>query len=125
MNQEIFYRLYGGIIIIKKPCNIKLKHILIGQDNLFLITGGVEHIGAVATAYWDKEEMHISLKELPHHKEGELACECAELATKTLNCTCTVVMGIHIDNASDEDIDNIIRFVRKEMSAKLNELKNY
>ncbi len=111
-------------MIIKNLCNIKIKHISIGNDRLFLITGGSEHIGAVANAYWNKGEVHISLNELPHHKEGGLACECAELAAKTLNCTCTVVMGIHIDNASGEDIDNIINFVRKEMDAKLNKLKN-
>lgn len=62
---------------------------------------------------------------MPHHKEGELAFECAELAAKTLNCTCTVIIGIHIDNATSKDINNIINFVRQEMNNKLNELKSY
>lgn len=108
----------------KNPYNIELKYVPIGKDNFFLITGGTEHIGAIATAYWNEKQLHISLKELPHHKEGELAKECAELAAKALNSTCTIIMGIHIDNASKEDIDSIISFVRKEMRIKLNVLKN-
>ncbi len=104
------------------PYNIEIKYFPIGKDNFFLITGGTAHIGATATAYWDNKQLHISLKELPHHKEGELAKECAELAAKALNSTCSVIMGIHIDNASKEDIDNIISFVKKEMSNKLNVL---
>ncbi|MGD9677415.1 MAG: hypothetical protein AB7V16_03470 [Vulcanibacillus sp.] len=104
--------------------NIQIQHLAVGKDNFFLITGGVAHIGASATAYWNGEELITYLVELPHHKEGALAKELVELAAKSLNSSCTVVMGIHIDQASLDVINYIVNYVRVEMVTTINKIKN-
>lgn len=103
--------------------NIQIKAYPMGNDFAFLITGGVAHIGAVATAYWENDNIQVKVIELPHHKEGELAKECAILASRLLQCTISVSMGIHIDNATKEQITEIVDYVRLEMTNKINILK--
>jgi len=98
------------------PYNITFTKAQLGRDYLFTITGGESmsgaHIGAVAVAFWQGEEVLVKCSELPSHKEGELARETALLAAKQLKCTCTVVCGIHIDNATHEQIAEIVEYVR-------------
>ncbi|WP_339061412.1 hypothetical protein [Tepidibacillus marianensis] len=92
--------------------NIQIKQYNLGKDLVIHVTGGAAHIGAVATAYFDEDQLHVELLQLPHHKEGELAEEFAELAARKLRSTVTVLMGIHIDHATKEDIQNIIEEVK-------------
>lgn len=102
------------------PCNIEIKTIQMGSDYLFVITGGKAHIGATATAYWVESELNCQLIELPHHKEGELAKNCALHAANVLKCTVSVSIGIHIDHATKEQINEIVDYVWKAMSEKVN-----
>lgn len=110
-------------MIKENPFNIQIKDISMGRDIAFVITGGVAHIGAVAIAYLQDGQVEVNTVELPHHKEGELAKECAIQATTALKCTTTVSIGIHIDNANKEDIESIIKFVRNEMTNKIKSIK--
>jgi len=43
------------------------------------------------------------------HKEDQLAKPLAEKITTALNCTVVLVAGIHVDQASTEEIENIIK----------------
>ncbi|HBX22038.1 MAG TPA: hypothetical protein DEF34_00160 [Desulfotomaculum sp.] len=43
------------------------------------------------------------------HKEDQLAKPLAEKIATTLNCTVVLVAGIHVDQASAEEIENIIK----------------
>lgn len=99
------------------PYNIAFTVQRIGRDYLFTISGGQidsgPHIGAVAVAFWAGGELKIETLELPSHKEGELAHESALLAAEKLTATCTVICGIHIDQATDEQINEIVQYVRK------------
>lgn len=99
------------------PYNIAFTIQRIGRDYLFTISGGEldsgPHIGAVSVAFWEAEVLDVKTFELPNHKEGELAQECARLAAKKLATTCTVICGIHIDEATSEQINEIIQYVRK------------
>jgi len=106
-------------MINNNPYNIEIKEIQMGSDYLFVITGGMAHIGATATAYWVDDELNCQLIELPHHKEGELARNCAVHAAKALNCTVTIAIGIHIDNATKEQINEIVTYVWQKMVAKV------
>lgn len=108
---------------MNNPYNIQINAYPMGNDFTFLITGGVAHIGAVATAYWENDNIQVNVIELPHHKEGELAKECAILASRLLECTVAVSMGIHIDNATKEQITEIVDYVRIEMTDKVHTLK--
>lgn len=80
--------------------NIQIKWERMGFDNVFIITGGDSHIGANAITYWSENELFTIVNELPGHKEGDLAKYCAEFAANSLNSTCSVLMGIHVDSAT-------------------------
>lgn len=107
-------------MINNNPYDIEIRETLMGSDYLFVITGGTAHIGATATAYWVEDELSCQLIELPHHKEGELAKNCAMQAAKVFKCTVTVAIGIHIDNATKEQINEIVDYVRQAMTTKIN-----
>jgi gallate decarboxylase subunit D len=76
----------------------------LGRDFLFTVTGGEAHIGAVSTAYFTGGDWIVVTQELPGHKEGPLSARLALTGARTLNATVTVVAGIHIPQASKEDI---------------------
>lgn len=108
----------------KNPYNIQIRQSKVGKDLTFLITGGEPHIGGVATAFWVDDKIQVTVTELPHHKEGELAKECAETAARELGITVSVIMGIHIDNATKKEIEDIVQYVRKEMKEEVRKYKN-
>lgn len=88
--------------------NISIETHFAGKDIIFIVTGGEAHIGAVATAYLDENGVSVSCKQLPHHKEGELAAKMAETAASKLQVNITVIVGIHIDNATNQQILNLV-----------------
>jgi gallate decarboxylase subunit D len=87
--------------------DIKLEAIPVGRDLLLLITGGVSHIGAASTAYPSGEGTEAVTSAVPGHKEHTLSEEYARRASAALGRTVTVVMGIHYDNLSKEEIKEI------------------
>ncbi len=98
--------------------NLELRHQ--GLDILLLVTGGEAHVGAVAV--WNGQQMdgQASVTEMPGHREGPLAGECAEILGRASGRTVVAVAGIHQDNASREEIAAIIANVRQG-AAKLAE----
>ncbi|MFV9510269.1 hypothetical protein [Tepidibacillus sp. LV47] len=108
---------------MENPYQIQIRHDFMGDDLVILVTGGVAHIGAVATAYIDNDQVHVEVTELPHHKEGELAKEFAELLARSLHRSVSVLMGIHIDNATKKDIQQIVDYVQKAIKETIKELK--
>lgn len=115
--------------MIVNPYNIQIRSYSMGTDMVFHITGGAAHIGAMAVAYFNEndkgvhDQLEVFVRQLPHHREGELAKECAELAAKTLKVTASVLMGIHIDHATKEQIEDIVEYVRKSMKETLEEIQ--
>ena len=86
---------------------------LLGNDIVVVIGGGTKwHIGAVALAVprsslADPSQVSASASVLcvTGHKEDDLARSAALFLASTLKRTVTVVVGIHIDQASGEDIN--------------------
>ncbi|MCR8978527.1 hypothetical protein [Brevibacillus laterosporus] len=103
----------------KRPFNIEILRQMMGEDIVYLIGGGVVHIGAVATAYWRNEQVKVELITLPGHKEDQLALECASLACEQKKCTVTAIVGIHIDQASKEEIMLAVKTTREAMHEEL------
>jgi len=104
------------------PYRLSVRTIQAGRDYVWLVTGGDEHIGAVAVSYWKDGEVITELETVPTHKEGELARELAELASRRLKATVTVIAGIHIDQASKEEIAYIVEEVRRLAISELDHL---
>ena len=90
----------------------------IGDDLLVAIYGGdAHHIGGVAAAYpteshyRDATTVSVSTLTLPGHKDYVVANTAAEKICKALEVPTVVTVGIHYDNASSKDIEEIISVV--------------
>jgi hypothetical protein len=90
----------------------------IGKDLLISIHGGDEHhIGGVSVAYVtpshyrDASTVSLSSLTFPGHKDYIVSNSSAEKICKRLERSTVVTVGIHYDNASKSDIDEIIQAV--------------
>lgn len=101
---------------------INIHTIHLGDDYLICVTGGRAHIGAVVTAYREQTEVRIQSQVIPGHLEAELAAQVATRACTLLGATITVVMGIHIDNATKEEIREIVCWVERLAGQELDRL---
>ena len=83
-----------------------LKEETIGKDKLYLVGGGeTPHIGGVIVVEPGKEPVVIRLGT---HYDYVVLQPIAEMASKKYKVTAVAVGGIHIDNASKEEIDIIV-----------------
>ncbi len=110
------------MIVIKKTFTkgvIFMNVIKVGSDLCVSVFGGDKpHIGAVALA---SPRMSLDDPSLPSssasvmtisgHKEDLLARELSLLLSSQLKCVVSVSMGIHIEKATQEDIESIIAAV--------------
>lgn len=82
----------------------------IGEDYLFTLTGGEEHVGAVALGLYDEKSQRASSSVLtmPGHKEEYLALQGARQVSRATKKTSVFVAGIHQDNVSPEEIRDIV-----------------
>jgi hypothetical protein len=97
------------------PHKIFLDSTVIGNDFLVSVYGGDEHhIGGVAVAYptkshyRDRSVINVNTINLPGHKDYLLANTTAEKICKALSKPTIVTVGIHIDNASAVELDEVI-----------------
>jgi hypothetical protein len=90
----------------------------IGEDLLISIHGGDEHhIGGVSIAYItpshyrDASTVSLSSLTFPGHKDYVVANTAAEKICKRLERSTVVTVGIHYNNATKKDIEEIIKAV--------------
>ncbi|MNV80088.1 hypothetical protein D3C71_1736690 [compost metagenome] len=89
--------------------DVIVRSLPMGRDLLIMITGGESHIGAASTAYYVNQEVQVDTSIVPGHKEHTLSNEMAKRAAETLKRTVTLVMGIHYDNLTKEEIIEVSR----------------
>lgn len=87
---------------------VKLESSFQGDDLLVRITGGEAHVGAVAVWNGRQADAPATVTELPHHREGPLAGDCAEILGRATGRTVVTVVGIHQDEATREEIESIV-----------------
>ena len=86
---------------------VRLKSYKIGNDRLVIITGGEkEHIGA-ATLIEEKGHLQTMIKK--GHKDHIISEKMANIIYDTIEKDLLVICGIHIDDASTEEIDSLVR----------------
>ena len=87
-----------------------------GRDLLLLVTGGQAHTGAVAVARPDTgnepDTRFDKLITVPGHKEGPLAEHCARQLAQASGKVCVAVVGIHQDQATRQEIEDIVVHVK-------------
>ena len=88
----------------KGKYKIYLKSIKIGDDFLIIITGGDEHIGGVSLI---DANLLSSIKKT-NHKDDIVSNIVAPIIYKKLNKDTLVICGIHLDNATKDDINILV-----------------
>ncbi|WHX47106.1 hypothetical protein QNH46_13055 [Paenibacillus woosongensis] len=100
---------------MERFADIVLQEMAVGKDILFIVSGGERHIGASSTAYWNEGQIHVQTCAVPGHKEHVLSEGLAMRAAEMLRRTVTLVMGIHYDQLSREEINAISGHVSRLM----------
>jgi|LGOV01.1.fsa_nt_gb riboflavin synthase len=98
--------------------SIILNAVTIGRDLLVTIYGGDEHhIGGVAVAhsarshYRNATTVSVNTFTFPGHKDYIVANSAAEKICNSMGVPVVVTVGIHINNATREEIDEVVRTV--------------
>lgn len=91
-----------------------------GEDYIACLTGGYEHVGAVAVGFYDKASGRSSSSVItrPGHRETEIATMGAKVISETCKATSVFIVGIHLDNIKKEEIEEIVS-VSEEMIDEL------
>ena len=102
------------MIEIKKEvgrAQLLLRGESIGKDTFFVLSGGMEHIGAVAMGIYDKESHHSSSSVIssPGHREDEIALRGARKISDVTQSTTVLMVGIHMDNITLDEIRSIVQ----------------
>jgi len=98
------------------PHQVEALVVKMGDDLIVTVGGGSQyHVGAVAVGYAYASSCNsqavrstVSVITLPGHKEDEIAQTAARKLAKSLNCSVVISAGMHIDNASEEDIQILV-----------------
>lgn len=114
----------GGKLQPYDPSDITLVEVPVGRDTLLIITGGVAHIGAVATAYVGPDGIEVQTSRVPAHEEHRIVEKCARKAAAALGRTVTVAAGIHYDDITKEQIMAVVVSVDKVMDEYLQRVLN-
>lgn len=102
------------MIEIKKDIGriqLLLKGESAGNDFFFVLSGGKEHIGAVALGIYDGESSRASASVIssPGHREDEIALRAARKISAVTQSTIVFMAGIHIDDITVDEIQEILK----------------
>ncbi|WP_421900382.1 hypothetical protein [Maridesulfovibrio sp.] len=103
-----------------------------GKDfNVSLYGGDGPHIGAVALAVphpglrdQEKVDASVSMLTVCGHKEDELARRISYALATAFNCTVSVACGIHLDNATPQEIKAVLEVSDQILGQALKDLSN-
>lgn len=109
---------------------LKMSIERMGQDlNVSLYGGDVAHIGAVALAIPhsglqddEKVDASVSLLCVTGHKEDELARDVSHTLATAFHCTVSVACGIHLDNATPQEINEILKVSNQLLAQAIKDL---
>lgn len=97
---------------------VELEINSIGPDIDLTLTGGTHpHIGAITQG-----ASMAQTYERPHHKEGPLSLWIWEQFRKTTSGYLLVKVGLHVDNANQEDIQRLVENTKELIHTSLKEL---
>ena len=92
---------------------VRLEALPQGPDWLLRVTGGDDHIGAVAVAAEGDVHLHV----IGPHKEGPLAEDVARRWAAMTGTVCVAAAGIHQDDITRDEIAAIVANVDAGLAA--------
>jgi hypothetical protein len=106
----------------KGRIQVNLHAIDMGEDLLVRIFNEGVHIGAIAIGEYDSRHKRTSVSVLTRlgHKDDAIARKSAYAISKQLKKTVCVVAGVHLENISQEEIDQILKNASELTQALLN-----
>ncbi|MBP1908007.1 hypothetical protein [Methanolobus bombayensis] len=98
--------------------NLVLEWKNVGDDYVASLTGGDEHVGAVGVGSYDQESNRASSSVIttPGHRETEIALNGAKEFSKACKATSVFIVGIHLDNITLDEIEEIVSASQKMIS---------
>jgi hypothetical protein len=103
---------------------VNLDSYEMGDDLVLMLKGGEKHhVGAVAMAIPYKDTASTSIISAYGHKDGELAKPLAEKVAKTLKKIVVIIVGLHIDEATKDDIQKLVENSNRVINEFLEEFK--
>ena len=89
-----------------------------GSDLVVRIFNQDAHIGAVAIGDYDYEHKrtYVSVVTRLGHKDDALAREAAYMLSKSIKKPVCVIAGVHLDDITKEEIDNILSNTKTAIS---------
>lgn len=127
---------YNGVININSTIG-ELKYKILGyllytnsSISLNILGGDKPHIGSIIISYpraslkyKSQTSVTTSTHNICGHKDDELGRPIAEMFAREFNLITVVVIGIHIDNATNDEIDMILKSTNHMANEMLNKLK--
>ena len=94
----------------------------LGSDLVVRIYNQNAHIGAVAVGDYDGEHGRASVSVITRlgHKDDALAREAAYLLSKSIRRAVCVIAGVHLDNITGAEIDEILANTKTAISEIIN-----
>ena len=97
-----------------------------GKDwNISVCGGTLHHVGAIAVCYPNSKKATVSALSLPGHRDDLVAELFARKISLAFRCHAAASAGIHIDNASKEDIQHLIKSCEKCCEELIKKMKQY
>jgi len=127
---------YNEVININSTIG-ELKYKILGyllytnsSISLNILGGDKPHIGSIIISYpraslkyKNQTSVTTSTHNICGHKDDELGKPIAEMFAREFNLTTVVVIGIHIDNATNDEINMILKNTNHMANELLNKLK--
>jgi hypothetical protein len=94
----------------------------LGSDLVVRIYNQNAHIGAVAVGDYDGDHQRASVSLITRlgHKDDALAREAAYLLSKSIRRAVCVIAGVHLDNITGAEIDEILANTKTAISEVIN-----
>jgi len=101
---------------------IDLDSIFMGKDLVVRIFNSNAHVGAIALGEYDHQEKRASVSCITRfgHKDDIIARETAHTLSKAFKINVCVLAGVHLDNITNEEIEQIL----ENVSSLVNQFKD-
>ncbi|MCD7950250.1 MAG: hypothetical protein LUG12_08340 [Erysipelotrichaceae bacterium] len=106
-----------------KKIEIKSELKSMGKDKVILVQNENGHIGSVVIGepYFKDDKTHVTMSNYNRltHKDDVVARMYVEKAVLKYQCVVTCICGIHIDDITNEEMNEVMKLVKKDIEELL------